>query len=335
MKNDLLPMKPIFRTILGSAIGLFSFVNLAADVVTLKNGDVLSGTVLEDGTTAVVLESAILGQIEIPKAEVESVVKDSGETATEETAAAEETPPPPPPEKSLSEHYWETLTRAIFPEDFTGEILIGYDYSESSDIQSGIKLGLKGEYKRGKHTATGDIFYAYTRREDADGTVTKPTDKYGLNASYEYDIREPFFLRGSEKYLVDRVKKIKHQNDLNLLLGWRAIDEETLSLDFAVGPGVRYLETSSSAGEWDPLVTFFQNSFYRLNESVRIDEAITYSVDPSDTGSYSLLFEVSASVRLTAFAEPKIIYRNSYDSTVGEGGVKREQSLLLALAVPF
>jgi len=308
---------------------------LAADVVVLNNGDTISGKVLEETATSVVLKSPVLGPLNIPKTEVQSVTK-ATEDAPEEVVAEEAEPAPEPiPEKSVSEQYWEKFTRAIFPEGFSGEILLGYDYSESSDVQSGTKLGLKGKYQAGKHMVIGDVFYAYTRKKDADGNVTKPTDRYGFNAAYEYDIHDPFFLRGSEKFVIDRVKKLDPQNDLNLLLGWRALDEEKMSLDLAVGPGVRYLKTSSASGEWDPLITFNQSAFYQLNESIRLDELINYSVDPTDTGSYSLLFELAASIRLTPFAEPKIIYRNSYDSTVGAGGIKREQSLLVALAVPF
>ena len=315
---------------------LLGFASAHAGVVVLKNGDTLSGKIVEDSATEVIIESPILGTLTLAKTDVESVAKtiedESGDSAEEEAAPE---PPAPEVEKSLSEYYWENLTQTIFPKGFSGKFLLGYNYSESSDVQSGVQLGLEGKYERGKHTVTGDIFYAYTRKKDANGNVTKPTDKYGLNAAYEYDIKDPFFLRGSEKFLVDRVKKIEAQNDLNALGGWRALDEEKLSLDFAVGPGVRYLKTSSSEGEWSPLVTFNQKAFYQFSDSIRFNELFNYSVDPSDTGSYSLLFEVSSSIRLTPFAEPTIIYRNSYDSTVGAGGVKREQSLLVALILPF
>lgn len=300
----------------------------AGDTVTLKNGDRLSGTVTEESAASVVLDSPVLGLIEIP-----------GEEVAEVTRALEEKPEEPAtepePDMSLSEKYWEELTSAIFPEGFSGEITVGYNYSESSDTQSGVVLGLAGNYEIGKHTVDAKAFYEYTRKKSAEGVVTKPTDKYGANAAYEYDIQEPFFLRGSEKLLVDRVKKINLQNDINALLGWRAVDRDDFSVDLAAGPGVRYLDTTSNSGEWSSLATFNQDAFYRFNDSLRFNQQFDYSVDPSDTGAYSLLFELSASVRLTPFAEPKLIYRNSYDSTVGEGGVKREQQLILALAVPF
>jgi len=315
------------------AIAVLSSLRLSADVVVLKNGDTLSGTVLEESATSVVLQSPVLGELILPKGEVASVTR-KGEDAVEEETA-EETVEPAEHQPGITERVWEEITSTLFPEGFTGEILIAYDYSESSDIQSGTKLGLKGTYEQGKHTLSGDIFYAYTRKKDAGGNVSKPTDRYGFNAAYEYDIQEPYFLRASDNFVIDRVKKLDPQNDLNLLAGWRAIDEEKMSLDLAAGPGVRYQKTSSSSGQWDPLITFNQSAFYQLNSSVRFDELINYSVDPTDTGSYSLLFEVAAAIRLTNFAEPKIIYRNSYDSTVGAGGIKREQSLLVALAVPF
>ncbi|MBC2604159.1 DUF481 domain-containing protein [Puniceicoccus vermicola] len=332
-------MKVSVLALLTSCFSLLAITQLQGDVVTLKNGDSISGKVLEESATEVVLDSPILGKVTLPKEQVQKVQKDAEEETketVEKTEEAEEVPGADiEPGMSVSERYWEAFTSAIFPKGFTGEFVLGYNYSESSDIQSGIQLGLKGKYVNGKHSVTGDVFYAYTRKKDADGNVTKPTDKHGLNAAYEYDIQDPFFFRASEKYLVDRVKKLEPQNDINALLGWRALDQEKLSLDFAVGPGARYQKTPNTSGEWDPLVTFLQSSFYQFNQSMRFDEKIDYSVDPSDTGSYSLLFEVSASVRLTSFAEPKIIYRNSYDSTVGAGGIKREQSLLVALAVPF
>ena len=319
-------MKRLLIFIPGALLACFTASLLQADVVTLKNGDRISGTIVEESATTVVIESPVFGVLEIPGSEVASA-----KTDLEDSAAA----PPPPPRKSLSEEYWEKLTGAIFPDGFTGEITVGYDHTRSSDTESGVVLGLSGTYEVGHHTVDAKAFYEYTRKKSATGEVTKPTDKYGADASYEYDIRDPFFLRGSDRALVDRVKKIDLQNDLNFLLGWRALDEEDYSIDLAVGPGVRYLNTSSADGRWDPLATFSQDAFYQFNESIRFNEGIDYSIDPSDTGNYSLLFEISASIRLTPFAEPKLIYRNSYDSTVGEGGVKREESFLLALAVPF
>ncbi len=319
--------KPLVFILGAAAAASFTAPLLRADVVTLNNGDRVSGTIIEESAAKVVIESPVFGVLEIPGSEVASAETDLGDA----TGAV----PPPPPRKSLSEQYWEKLTSSIFPEGFHGEITVGYDHTRSSDTESGVVLGLSGTYEVGRHTIDAKAFYEYRRKKSASGEVTKPTDKYGAEASYEYDIRDPFFLRGSDRALVDRVKRIDLQNDLNLLLGWRAFDEEDYSLDLAVGPGVRYLDTSSADGQWDPLATFSQDAFYQFNESVRFDEEIIYSVDPTDTGNYSLLFEVSASVRLTPFAEPKLIYRNSYDSTVGEGGVKREESFLLALAVPF
>ena len=322
------------RALFASATSLLFAAQLHADTITLKNGDILSGKVIEDSATAVILDSPILGEISLPKTNIAEVSLDSDEVEVDEVEVVEEEPPPAP-EKSVSEQYWENFTSLIFPKGFTGEILVGYNYSESSDVQSGINLGLKGKYTKGKHSFAGDIFYAYTRKKDQDGNVTKPTDKHGLNVAYEYDIHDPYYLRLSDNYLVDRVKELEPQNDINGLFEWRALENEQMSLDLAFGPGVRYQKTPDTSGEWDPLLTFLQTSFYQFNESVRFDERFNYSFDPSDTTSYSLLFELSASIRLTPFAEPKIIYRNSYDSTVGAGGIKREQSLLVALAVPF
>jgi|GEM_PF-6657124 len=321
-------IKTLKRKILLVACVLFPLIGARADTVTLKNGDKLSGEILEESAAGVKLESPMLGVIDIPGSAVASTLLDSQVKEVEEE-------PEPEPEPSLSEKYWNKLTESIFPKGFSGEILVGYSFTESSDVQNAVDLGIKGKYEEGKHTVTADAFYAYTRKKDEDGEVTKPRDKHGFNVAYEYDIADPFFLRGSNKYLTDYVKEIDLQNDTNALLGWRAFDEDDLSLDLAVGPGVRYLETSSAPGEWDPLVTFLQSSFYQYNESVRFDQKIDYSVDPTDTNSYSLLFEVSTSIRLTSFAEPKIIYRNSYDSVVGQGGIKREQALLVALSLPF
>ncbi|MEM0965906.1 MAG: DUF481 domain-containing protein [Verrucomicrobiota bacterium] len=299
---------------------------LHADVVTLKNGDRLSGKILEESAAGIKLESPIFGIIDIPGTAVAETAKD---------LEKEPEPEPPAPEETVSEHFWKEITSAIFPEGFHGEIIIGYDYSESSDVQSGVDLRLKGKYESGKHTVNAETFYVYTRKKDEDGNVSRPKDRYGLNAAYDYDIREPYFLRASNKFLVDRVKAIDLQNDINGLFGWRVFSEEDWDLDLAFGPGARYLDTTSSEGTWDPLLTFQQDSFYQFNDLVRFDQLFDYSFDPTDSSSYSLLFEVSASVRLTPFAEPKVIYRNSYDSTVGEGGIRREQSLIVALAVPF
>jgi len=317
--------KPLFVLL---AIAILGISRLSADTVVLKNGDTISGTILEETDTAVVLESPILGSLTLPRENVESVQRDSDEPTAEEAAVEEAVPEP-----GTAEHVWETLTDMIFPEGFSGEILIALDRTESVDTQTGIKLGLAGEYAIGKHSFAGDLFYAYTRKEDADGVVSKPTDRYGFNLSYEYDVKDPFFLRGSNNFVIDQVKKFEPQNDINLLAGWRAVDEEKMSLDLSIGPGARYRKTPSDSGEWSPLIS--QDAFYQFSDFVRFDELFTYSVDPEDTGDYSILFELSASVRLTDFAEPKIIYRNSYDSTVGEGGVRREQAFLLALTVPL
>lgn len=304
---------------------------LSADSIVLKNGDILSGTVMEETDTSIVLESPMFGSLTLPKENVESITRDSEEPAEQaEDQVAEEAP-----EAGTAERFWDDLTDMIFPEGFSGEILLAYDYTESTDVQNGIKLGLTGEYAIEKHSFEGDIFYAYTRKKDADGNVSKPVDRYGFNLAYEYDVKDPFFLRGSNAFVIDQVKKFDPQNDTNLLGGWRAIDEEKMSLDLAIGPGLRYRKTPSDSGEWSPLITFTQDAFYQYSDFVRFDEMFSYSVDPEDTGNYSILFEISASVRLTDFAEPKIIYRNSYDSTVGSGGAKREQSLLLALTVPL
>jgi len=79
-------------------VGLAWNGSAKADVVTLVNGDTLSGTIIAQDDTSVTMSHAILGEVTLPREQVAAVMLTGAETAeaeevAEETAEAQENPP--------------------------------------------------------------------------------------------------------------------------------------------------------------------------------------------------------------------------------------------------
>jgi len=327
-------LKSIFLLTLTPLLTVFA----TPDVVVLKNGDRISGTITKQTDEHLVIESPVFGAVTVHMDELasgglpeESIPVDTGEVTAEDAEA--DTSSASKEASIMSD--WLAWTRSWLPSGWSGELRFGYFLTQSSDRETGVSLGLGAKKQSGKHTFEAGGFYDYERNKNPEGTVSKPTDKYGADLLYEYDIRDPFFIGASVDALVDRVKRIKLQSDQAVLAGWRILNQPNYGFDVAAGPGARYQENLGESGDWTTMGTFRQDAFYVYEDAFRLGQKFDSTVSLENSNDYSYLFEISATALLTPWAQPRLIYRNSYDSNVGVGGTRREQSLLVSLTIPF
>jgi putative salt-induced outer membrane protein YdiY len=88
------------RLLLALAIVCAFVVSLRADVVEMRNGDRLSGVVVSQSETEVVLDHPYLGKLKLPMAKVKAVVLDSEDGDVPEVSPPKPTTPPKPAAKT-------------------------------------------------------------------------------------------------------------------------------------------------------------------------------------------------------------------------------------------
>lgn len=206
-----------------------SVVPVAADTVDLVGGDVLEGRVVAETETAVVIEHSVLGRLEIPKGEIESITLGGPAGVPAEAAAPPEAAPAkeaPKEEKKKKE--WDLSV------DFSFGSVSGN--TDEVTLRFGFNAARNTEHTR----FTADV--AYYLKVSA-GTTTD--NKFTMGAQQNWDIPEtPWFFFVLGRFDWDQFQSWEQRINAEAGPGYHIIRKETfdevdMELDAMAGVGAR------------------------------------------------------------------------------------------------
>ncbi|WP_269541166.1 DUF481 domain-containing protein [Cerasicoccus fimbriatus] len=329
--------------------------SVSADTLVLKNGDRISGTLTSKENGVITFQSDLLGQLTIPEsdatvempappapspAEAAAVANATTAAAVTEEATDKESISKQKQEevdavtKSIKDtQNW--IHENIIPEGWSGKLSFGFRYLESNTETTGVNFDLNGKKDAAPHHYAYDIYYQYSRQTQTNGGVNKNQDQYGAEFDYDYDINDWMFFNASASYLRNQVKDIRHQADLDLGLGFHVIETDDMTLDLIPAYTLQYKDAEGISQKWYNLATLKEEFVYHFSEIVRFEQTAFGSVEPSDTQNYQYGFTAALISKLAEWVEASIAYELTYDNTVGTGGVKREQQIIVGIGVPY
>lgn len=204
----------------------------SADEILLKNGDVLNGTVVQEGEKTLIVDHGSLGRLEIPRDQIVS----------------RKTVSPQPEEKPQPEtetyyfvknepefHKLNTWARKMKEDGWKMALSFSVQADSGEDNEQRYRAGLQASRRTTARRFQTDWAYYYKVKNDSS------TDNK-LSSGLRYDWLKPdspwfYFLSG--RYDFDKFESWEHRVSVHAGPGYRLIDSDLMKWDVAFGGGVR------------------------------------------------------------------------------------------------
>jgi len=202
---------------------IFSFA-VEAGVITLQNGDQLSGEVVNESEKEITLQHAVLGILTIPKNQLQSKLPQAPKTAKPPEITAKSTKMAP---KLLG------LFSSGFLEGWTRRFAVGIKGENGNDVSMDLSLGLDASYRDESDRLVLSAAYYY-ETEDKE----KDTSKGHLNFVRDWLLpNSEWFYYSYFRYEYDSFKSWKNRVSLSGGTGYDFFREENLKLSGRIGLG--------------------------------------------------------------------------------------------------
>lgn len=323
------------RLLLPASLGIALCVVCAAraeDSITLVGGDVLRGSIVSETATAVVLDHAALGRIEVRRERIASVVRadaapptiappasttDADAATTAAGAAAEPAalaaaapvpvavlPAPAPPAPPKPDGSWKFSLDLGFT---------GSKNDETSAWNLRVAATARRESEMDRTLVGAEYFFATGDGENTDNNLLVR----GLQEWLVKDSRWELFAQGNYQY--DEFQDWEQRIGAYAGPGYRLLEEKPLELKVRAGAGASY-EFPSSA--WTPELLLGDDLVWTIDERSRLKQALEFYPDIDNFGEFRFIARLEYEIALSASGDLKgtVGARDEYDSLVEDTG---------------
>ena len=284
---------------------LFSLAfNISASEITLKNGDRLTGKIVDESDDAITVETVYAGKVKIARSHIEKVVADP---ATKDAIKPVATAVQPKPEKApvsvpspavvkKSSNGFSGRFRALAT-GWEGNANIGFSYTSGNSNNITMSTGLRASKTRPQD---GFIIYARSLWNSNHGNHVNITTQNAFWGGARYDRTIDRRLFGFISYDFERDKP-RHLNFRSVPgggLGHRTIKNDRTELEFiAGGAWNRTWQTGNDTNTPEALAGFTFKQ--KLNDRMKFQNTMTFFQNVTDRNEYRFIFDATLSADVT------------------------------------
>lgn len=331
------------------AIGAVSSTAYSKDVLQLANGVSLPGKLvsIEDGWIR--FEADILGEVTVAVSEA-SVVEgpdQAGEQQAGEVTVVTEPDAVPVGELVASDagateaadvagviepqpEWWQFWEWNLLSDKWSGDFTFGLTDVSSNVNSQEVKLAGAITYQ------ASDIdqlqWEGYYQFKDQDNQAN--VDKYGTSLRYRRDVSEQIFLQSLNKYDIDRIKKIDHNVQNSVGVGWRAIDTERVKLNLVPGVGSQYIWQAGPSG-WFFKMNAYQDFQWVIWDDLTFEQRFDYWIQPNNTNNYNYTLRAAITKTLIGNFILRLSFQKDFDNNVVLGTTKDERTIAASIGFKF
>jgi putative salt-induced outer membrane protein YdiY len=287
-------------------------LRVAASEVTLKNGDRISGTIIAETESVIVLETEYAGRVTIDRQHIDSIADGpdaaaSGPKASDEAPIvvasapraadkpkAEAKPEPAPPEKS---RLFDGPFLGLI-DGWEGSANIGFSFTSGNSNNSTMTTGVSA-VKRG----VGDNLTVYARSlwnsTHGNGKLETTQNAFWGGARYERNVDGGrIFGFVSYDFESDRPRHLNFRSVVGSGVGHHAVKRERTEVDLrAGGAWNRTWQTGENTDTPEALAGATLK--HKFNDRLRLQKAFTWFQNVADAGEYRYIFDATLSVDVT------------------------------------
>ena len=291
--------------------------------VSLKNGDVIRGTLAGENDDSIIIKSAILGTVTLPRDQVDSV--------DELDPKARKAPDPDQADSASSAVEQAKQDKPDGP--FSGSLNIGMTYADASTKNLTLNVGgtIKYDTELSKFSLNGQYFCSRDENAVTDNDVIVVADQTWFFSKAQ---RWSIFAKGT--YQWDQFEIWEQRVSPYGGVGYAIIKQEDLKTQLRLGGGGTY-EYGASDRSWDTQLLFEVNTDWTIDPRSTLTGALSFAPDVSDFDNY--LLTLSAVYALKLFEDSPLTFNasvlNIYDSQPGADETGNDLKLILGLGWTF
>lgn len=314
-----------------------------ANEIRFKNGDRLTGTVVEQTTEFIRFRHATLGEVRIATAEAEVV--ELPDTPVESLAGLPpQTEParPAPVVRPATPPALQPAPRAASaarpdPSRWRGKIEFGF--KQESGATESVDFSLRGDTERkigrNQYRATGRLLYG--EKNDR-----KSADRYDATFRWRRDFEGDFFSQALTTYLSDQIKAIDASYEQNIGVGYRVLNRDRHIVNAGVGATGQYRQAVGSDPNVQLLAEFFEDYTYKINGRFTLTQNSLLQWSDEETGpiadgrqNYKLQFDAALQGRFTDRLSLNLRFEHEFDNSVVKRDARTDQRITSSLGYAF
>lgn len=336
---------PIFQSRwLGLSLSLLaSALACSAVELHLRNGDRITGDLIERKDGQIIFNSPVLGMIKVP--ENYGVLVDPPETPVESLAGI------PPSESSLRKptpsHSLSSTSRKPRTPPWRGKIEFGFlqQTGRNDTVQASLRADAEKLSGPDSYRLEGRVLYATQYQQTS-------SDRYDGLFRYRHELSQRVFSQAQTSYTKDRVKLIEHNAEENFGVGYKFIQRPRNEASIGGGLTAQYRSAQGIESGLTYLGEIFQDYSYKLTGRITIlqDANLTYSpetrgrfastpqgfvpVDDSAT-NYRLRFNAALQGKMSERISLNLRFEYEFDNAILNPKAKVDQRITSSVGYGF
>jgi putative salt-induced outer membrane protein len=336
----------------------------AADRITLKNGDSLTGTVISSDDKVLLLKTEFAGEIKIDRGAIASIqtdqalnitLKEQGKVQAKvqaEGATARLSKPDgvvlsvdPGAMTALrddaSQRAWEReQERLLHPRlsDFwSGFVSLGIANASGNSKTTTVSTAASATRAAGKNKMALNFAQIYATQSTT-APFGSTANRISGSFRIDRDLNARTFLYGINAYDYDRFLDLDLRAVLGGGLGWHAWKNPRGYLDLAGGGNWNREKFSTPSGALirnSAEASVTQEFAYQPLSKLKLFERVSFFPNMTETGEYRLNFDSTASVPILKWMEWNVGFNNRYLSNPLPGKRKNDTILTMGIRVSF
>ncbi len=345
--------------LLALALALGSTGLMAADQLTLSNGDRLSGTIVRSDTEKLVLETEYMGEVEVDWAVIEGIDSEQplyvtdengqvlvGSVSTSrgrlqvETAASGAVALPmsavtlirSEPAQAAHRAELERLRNPRLLDFWGGFFDLGLSFSRGNADTTNFTTSarVRRTTQRDKITLYMTSIYAQNSTT-GDSVVTANAIRGG--SRYDLQLRERMFMFGFADFEFDEFQNLDFRNVLGGGLGWNAVKSDRTTLDVFGGASLNQEFFENDVTRRSAEAVIGEEFVHNFSENTSFSERLTFFPNLSESGEYRLQFDAALNTRLNDWLAWQVSFSDRYLSNPPVG--IQENDVLLSTGLRF
>ncbi len=322
--------------------GLAGVAVQGADELRFKNGDRLTGEIVDQTADFIRFRHATLGEIRV--AATEASANTLPDTPVESLAGLPpqtEAAPPPPATRPVAPvvNSAPKVTTVARPDPSRWRGKIEFGFKQESGATESVDFSLRGDAERkigrNQYRATGRLLYG--EKNDR-----KSADRYDASFRWRRDFEGDFFSQSLTTYLSDQIKAIDASYEQNIGVGYRVLNRDRHIVNAGVGATGQYRQAVGSDPNVQLLAEFFEDYTYKINGRFTLTQNSLVQWSDEETGpvaagrqNYKLQFDAALQGKFTDRLSLNLRFEHEFDNSVANRDARTDQRVTSSLGYAF
>lgn len=284
-------------------------LNAAPEVLTLRNGDRLTGEVKSESAERLTLKTSFAGTIKIPKSEIakrEPVAPPVAVTPAAPVAAPKPASTPATAAKAATTNP-PAATLGTMARSWLPQWLVPYMTNWHGSVQMGMDLGM-GTADRQTFYGNAYANHSFNRvRNNAEyhvayGTLNGRESANRMNGriktDYDFGTKRKIYAYNTAGIGFDEIRRVNLEFDEGVGLGYKLIQRPKFNVSGELGGQYQNINFISAVDRSYLSIRVAENLSWQVSEKLRLDQRLTFLPNLEDLADYRVRFELSASYPL-------------------------------------